>query len=97
MLLGEADPTAFNIFKRGIKSPATFLLYAIFIFTSAIMMILLLNVIIAIMGQVQEDSTNEGRKVETRFRLRTALEYWHQVRANIDGAGGSMLSKFIYK
>ena len=51
MWLGEADPDAFNQFKRGFDSPATIWLYFVFVVTTGILMIVLLNIIIAIMGE----------------------------------------------
>jgi hypothetical protein len=50
MLLGDADPDAFNIFKRSYETPSTYLLWMIFFISTVVMMIILLNVIIAIMG-----------------------------------------------
>jgi uncharacterized membrane protein len=64
MLMGDATHDEFFEFKaKQSESWTPYILYVLYLLASAMMMILLLNIIIAIMGNTQTTRTELGRKV----------------------------------
>jgi hypothetical protein len=51
MTLGDAPYDTFNLYKRSYHSPAVWLLFIFYLFVTILIMLLLLNIIIAIMGE----------------------------------------------
>lgn len=79
MMLGEADVETFNAFKRQENSVATVLLYFTWTFITLLIMIVLLNIIIAIMGIVQEDVTKASLMVKYRHKLNFIISRWDTI------------------
>ena len=73
MMLGDSPYDTFNLYKRSHKSPATCLLFVFYTVITALIMLLLLNIIIAIMAEVQTYRTENKRAVLFKAKLDTII------------------------
>lgn len=74
ILMGDATHEHFLEYKgKQSGSWTPYILYALYLVSSATIMILLLNIIIAIMGNTQAERTELGRKVLYRSQLLTVV------------------------
>lgn len=77
MLLGDVDPSAFLSFKQLESGSYTFLfLWIVYIFASISIVLVLMNIIIAIMGEVQGQRGEKGRAVVYSTQAKLVLEQY---------------------
>lgn len=75
ILMGDATHENFFDYRsRFTDSPTPYFLYALYLIASFIIMIMILNIIIAIMGEVQVERTNLGRAVIYKKQLAVVLD-----------------------
>lgn len=85
MLMGDADHSYFFEHKGKFSgSPTPWVLYLIYIASSFFMMIVLLNIIIAIMGNTQTVRTELGRKVIYKNQMATLLRQIHRYNYRVN-------------
>jgi hypothetical protein len=79
MLLGDSPYDTFNLYKRWHRSPATVGLFFFYIIITCLLMIFLLNIIIAIMAEVQTERSANKRAVLYKAKLHYIVDRWAQI------------------
>jgi hypothetical protein len=77
MLLGDASHDGFLSFKQYDAGSKTWLvLYLVYLFASVAIVLVLMNIIIAIMGDVQSQRGEKGRAVVYATQLKVVIEQY---------------------
>lgn len=81
MLLGDADPSSFFAFKQIDSGSFTFLfLWVVYVGATIAIVLVLMNIIIAIMGEVQGQRGEHGRAVVYSTQAKVAIEQYSKFK-----------------